>query len=109
VTYPDLLQLKQTYYILIGTKIDQGKLPVEEANVQFAMINSQIATEVNRRLTASRMVGAQEQAAEAQRQAAFAQTLSAIAASRPTKPTTVSTSLDCTTTGPYSMRSTTCF
>ena len=97
VTYPDLLQLRQTNYILIMSRIDQGKLTVEEAGVQIAQINSQIATEGERRLSASRMVGAQEQAIEAQRQAAFAQSLSEAGAKFGQKPRPSSRTIDCDT------------
>jgi hypothetical protein len=106
--YPDLIRLKQSYYILVATKIDQGTLSVEEANVQNAQIRTQLESEAQRRQMASRMVGAQEQAAEAQRQAAFAQTLSAVAASMPKSPPPPQ-AVNCTTTGPYSMRTTNCF
>jgi hypothetical protein len=80
---PDLVQLKQANFVLLASRIDQGKLTVEEANLRIAEINSQTTSEASRRMTANRMAGAQEQAAEAQRQAAFAQTMSAIAASQP--------------------------
>jgi hypothetical protein len=105
---PDLVQLRQANTILLAARVDQGKLTAEEANVQMAEINSALVTEGVRRQNASRMAGAQEQAAEAQRQAAFAQTMSALAASQP-RPQPTSAPVNCTTTGPYAVRSTSCF
>jgi hypothetical protein len=107
VTYPDLLRLKQTYYVLIASKVDQGTLTPEQANVQNAQIQSQIESEGLKRSSEARLVGAQEQAADAERQAAFAQSLSAFTATMPK--TSSSASVNCTTTGPYAMRTTNCY
>lgn len=103
--YPDLNDLTMATALYWATKFDKGEVPLEDATLKVSVALSEINAEGERRSNASRMVGAQEQAAFAQRLQASMQGMAAIqAASRPLP----SSNVNCTTTGPYSMRSTNC-
>lgn len=99
---------------LVGAEnVDKGKITEGEYQLQLAELNSRIVDEKRRRAMANAdmqmrqtQVAAQAQAAQAQSSAAMLQGLAALqSANRPR----ISNSLNCSTTGPYAMRTTNCF
>jgi hypothetical protein len=99
--------------------IDKGKATEAECTLQLAELNSRLVNEKQRRYQAATQTQAMQTQAAAQAQAANAQSTGALlqglaalqTANRPSyTPTyTPSNTINCTTTGPYAVRSTSCY
>jgi hypothetical protein len=63
--YPDLLELQLATNMSIAEKVQNGQMTVAQANEAIAQKFSEVSAEEQRRLLASRAVGAQESAAAA--------------------------------------------
>jgi hypothetical protein len=81
VPYPDLVELKFANRLAMAAKMDRGAITYEDALLESARLNSQVVSEYERRVTASRAVSAQESAAAAQGVAASAAASAAYKAS----------------------------
>lgn len=104
-TNPDLFDRFWAHGALVAEQMQAGKLTPAEANAQNADFQSQLVAEEQQRNLANRAVGAQERVAQAANTAAMMQGVAALqAANRPV----VSPTVNCTTTGFYQMRQTTC-
>ena len=108
----DLINVELAARLVGAENLDKGKISEGEYELQLAELRTRLNDERRKRVYADndmqmrqRQVAAQENAANAQSSAAFMQGLAALqAANRPAP----STSVNCTTTGTYSMRTTNC-
>jgi hypothetical protein len=104
--YPfmDLVSLYTAARLVGAERIDKGTITEAEFELQLAELRSRLAAEDERRSLAFSSAQAAQAQANAQSAAVLMQGLAALqAANTPPRP------VNCTTTGPYSMRSTNCF
>lgn len=103
--YNDLLKLGQAHRVSVAKRVANRSMSLEDAELEFAQIRSQIMAEIDRRHKTTQMVGAQVEAAQAQRTAAFGALLSGVAAIQeankppPPPPIPHSPGFTCTTFG----------
>jgi hypothetical protein len=110
--YLDLLNIQLAAALVCGENIDKGKATEAECRLQIAELQSRLNNERQRREAMRAQAAAQTQAANAQSAAVLMQGLAALqTANRPSyTPTyTPSNTVNCTTTGPYAVRSTSCY
>jgi hypothetical protein len=101
--YLDLTGLLLAAKLVCAENMDKGKATEAECRLQVAELNSRLVSERQRRDQAVAQTRTQAQAANAQSTAALLQGLAALdAANR-------SNTINCTTTGPYAVRSTSCY
>lgn len=60
--YPDLVDVVSTARLSLAVKVDRGEMSKEDADMQFAKLQSDVVGEVERRRLARRSVRAQESA-----------------------------------------------
>jgi hypothetical protein len=78
--YADLFQLTQAYRVALASRVQAKQLSQEDAELQFASINSQITAEAARRDAERLRTGAQLAAAQAQHTAAMGNLWAGLAA-----------------------------
>jgi hypothetical protein len=115
----DLIAVHLAGRLVCAENIDKGKATEAECQLQLAELYSRVVSEGRRREQAAVQTQAMQTQAAAQAQAANAQSAGALlqglaalqTANRPSyTPTyTPSNTVNCTTTGPYAVRSTTCY